>query len=64
MAEAFPAFRGPDETYLERRVRQEVDAALLCDDAKAAAAHVELANRYLVELNSAAAASGAARREA
>lgn len=57
MAEASAVLRGPDETYLEKRVRQEVDAALRCDDAKAAAAHVDLANRYLVQLNSSMEAS-------
>lgn len=60
MVEAPPALRGADGTYLEKRVRQEVEAALLCDDAKAAAAHVELANRYLIELNSSSPASGPA----
>lgn len=58
MAEANTALRGSDETYLEKRMRQEVDAALRCDDAKAAAAHVDLANRYLIQLNSSSAASG------
>ena len=58
MADATSALRGRDETYLEKRVREEVDAALRCDDAKAAAAHVDLANRYLMQLNSSSAASG------
>ena len=43
--------RPPNDNWLEKRVRQEIEAALRCSDAKAAAAHVELANRYLVELS-------------
>ena len=58
MASASPASRDRDGTYLANRVRQEVDAALRCSDAKAAAAHVELANRYLIELNGACRAGG------
>jgi len=40
-----------DDSCLEKRMRQEIAAALRCNDAKAAAAHVELANRYLVKLS-------------
>ena len=40
-----------EDAYLEMRLRQEMQAALRCDDAKAAAAHVDLATRYLVQLN-------------
>ncbi len=40
-----------DQNYLNRRVKQEAEAALHCDNAKAAAAHVELANLYLAQLN-------------
>ncbi len=43
---------GTDKNYLNRRVKQEAEAALHCHNAKAAAAHVELANRYLAQLNS------------
>ena len=40
-----------DQDYLNRRVKQEAEAALHCESAKAAAAHVELAKRYLEQLN-------------
>ena len=60
MASASPVGRNRDDTYLTNRVRQEVDAALRCSDAKAAAVHVELANRYLIELNGACRAGGTA----
>lgn len=48
---------GNDDS-LEKRMRQEIDAALRSSDARAAAAHVEMANRYLVRL------TGAQKREA
>lgn len=42
----------PETKYVEQRVRQELGAALCCDDPKAAAAHVELANLFLKDLTS------------
>ena len=40
-----------DPAYLVRRVHEETAAAQGCDNPKAAAAHVELARRYLEQLN-------------
>lgn len=40
-----------DPGYLRRRLHQETAAAEGCNDPKAAAAHVELARRYLEQLN-------------
>lgn len=45
------AFYKSDRDYLTKRVYQETRAALRCQDPRAAAAHVELANRYLAQLN-------------
>ena len=41
--------------YLKARVREETEAAELASNPVAAAAHVELANRYLAMLNGGAA---------
>jgi hypothetical protein len=40
-----------ERAFLEKRLRQETEAALNASDARAAAAHVSLANQYLQQLN-------------
>lgn len=40
-----------ERAFLEKRLRQETQAALGASDARAAAAHVCLANHYLKQLN-------------
>lgn len=49
MKDSTPSSGG--DNSLEKRMRQEIEAALRCDDARAAAAHVELANHYLIKLS-------------
>lgn len=52
--------RPSSPAYLERRLREEMEAALRSDHAIAAAAHVALANQYLAQLNGVSADQGAA----
>lgn len=44
-----------ERAFLEMRLRQEAAAALDASDARAAAAHVGMANQYLRQLNGLAA---------
>lgn len=40
-----------ERAFLQKRLRQETEAALSASDARAAAAHVGLATQYLQQLN-------------
>jgi hypothetical protein len=40
-----------EREFLEKRLQQETEAALSASDARAAAAHVSLANQYLQQLD-------------